>query len=154
MRGIRWTVCRGVAAAALLLAGCASGPAGPAELDTRNARCAHCAMVVSDRHTAAQVVAPGEEPRFFDDIGCLTGWLRERPGPLEAGAMVYVADHRTGEWAAADTAIFTKVPGLSTPMGSGIVAHASADSRAQDGTATNGEPVPGGDVLAQRWRRQ
>ena len=34
-------------------------------------RARSCRMAVSAAGVAAQVVAPGEEPRFFDDIGCL-----------------------------------------------------------------------------------
>jgi len=142
-----------VLAAVALMAGCASGPPPPAELDTRNAQCAHCGMVVSDRRFAAQIAAPGEEARFFDDIGCLTNWLRVQDAPLAPQTMIYVADYRTKEWAPADTAAYRRVPGLQTPMGSEIVAYASAASRDEDRSTSTGEAVPAGRVLADRWRR-
>ena len=53
-----------------LLSAC-SGPPGPAALDTQNEVCSWCRMSISDIHTAAQLAAPGEEPKFFDDVGCL-----------------------------------------------------------------------------------
>jgi len=56
---------------ALALTACTRGPAHPGTLDTRNDACAHCRMAVSDPRFAAQLAAPGEEPRFFDDLGCL-----------------------------------------------------------------------------------
>jgi copper chaperone NosL len=96
-------------------------------------------MVVSDPHFAAQVLAPGEEPRIFDDIGCMAAALAKEPPP--GGAVLYVADHRTGEWVDARAAVFTRVPSLETPMGSHIVAHASSASRAADAQAAGGQPL-------------
>lgn len=94
-------------------------------------------MVVSNARFAAQLVAPGEDPLFFDDIGCLAEYLREHRTP-PANAIAYVADHRTGSWTRAATAVFTKVPTLATPMGSHVVAHASAESRDADRDARSG----------------
>jgi copper chaperone NosL len=135
-----------------LVAGCAAGVPAPADLDTRNTPCEHCSMIVSDRRTAAQVVAPGEEARFFDDIGCLASWLKEHGGRLAPRSAVYVADHRTKEWVRAEGAVFTRVPGLETPMGSGLVAHSGAASRDQDGPPAGGVPVPAEEILGN-WRR-
>ena len=63
---------------------CSPGVPAPAELDPKNDTCTVCRMAVSDRHVAAQVVERGEEPQFFDDLGCLAKFLDEhrrlRPG--------------------------------------------------------------------------
>ena len=131
--------------ALLLVAAACGGPAGPAALDPRHDACAWCRMTVSDRHFASQVVAPSEEPRFFDDLGCLAGWLRENRFP--DGALVFVADHRTGEWVDARRAVFARAPGLATPMGSNLVAHADTASRAADAAAAGAEDVPPSEVL-------
>lgn len=127
-------------AASLLLASCGGGPAVPADLDTRNDACSFCRMPVSDRRFAAQLVAPNEEPRFFDDVGCAAAYLEGRKAP--AGAVVFVADHRTKAWVRGRDATFTKVDGLATPMGSHLVAHADATSRDADPDARGGRPVP------------
>jgi copper chaperone NosL len=119
---------------------CSRGLLAPAPLDTRNDPCAECRMTVSAARFASQIVAPGEEPRFFDDLGCLATHVRNRP-PLPSGAVVYVADHRTREWVVAASAVFTRVAGLDTPMGSQVVAHASAASRDADPAAAGGEPI-------------
>jgi copper chaperone NosL len=129
-----------------LLAACASGPPQPAELDTKNTECAHCRMVASDRHFAAQIVAPGEEPRFFDDIGCLRDFLKAAPA-LAPGAIAYVADHRTAEWVPAGEAVYTRAADISTPMNSGLVAHASTASRDADAAAKTGQPVSIADIF-------
>jgi len=123
----------------VLLAACASGPPPPAALDTKNESCAWCRMAVSDARFAGQIVAPSEEPRFFDDVGCLghfvAGEKARRPG-----AVAYVADHRTRTWVRADAALYTQVASLATPMGSHLIAHADAASRDADPDAKGGTP--------------
>lgn len=104
-------------------------------------------MLVSDPRTAAQLVSPGEEPLFFDDLGCLGRYLREHP--VRPGARVYVADHRTGTWVAAREAVYVLQPSASTPMGSHLLAYGSASSRESDPVARGGRSVPAGDVLGE-----
>jgi copper chaperone NosL len=128
--------------------GCASGPPEPAPLDTRNEACATCRMAVSEARFAAQIVAPGELPRFFDDLGCLAAYLRAGRAPGDAA--VFVADHRTRAWVRAESAVFTRVPALATPMGSHLVAHADAASRDADAAAGGGAPAALGDVSEAR----
>jgi copper chaperone NosL len=103
-------------------------------------------MAVSDARFAAQLAAPGEEARFFDDIGCLRDFLREAGGPT-AGAVAYVADHRTRAWMPAADAIYTRVPALQTPMSSHLLAHADAASRDADPDAAGGTPVAVAEVF-------
>jgi copper chaperone NosL len=96
-------------------------------------------MVVSEARFAAQIVAPGELPRFFDDLGCLAGYLGG--GRATAQAVVFVADHRTRGWQRAEDAVYTRVPALATPMGSHLIAHADDASRDLDPAARGGTPV-------------
>jgi copper chaperone NosL len=134
------------ALAALALASCQRGAPAPAALDTRNDACAHCRMMVSDARFAAQLVAPREEPRFFDDVGCLRDFLAASPA-LPGGAVAYVADHRTRAWVRAAAAAYARVPGLSTPMASHLVAHRDAASRAADPEAAGATPLAARDVF-------
>jgi copper chaperone NosL len=121
----------------LLLVACQSRPPAPAALDSGHDACGYCRMVVSDQRFASQVIAPYEEPRFFDDLGhYLTG-----ASPLPARARVYVADHRTKAWIPAEHAVYTRVDTLTAPMGSHLVAHESTASRDADPVAEAGVPV-------------
>jgi len=129
---------RAVALAAFLTA-CTTGPPAPAGLDTRNEWCGWCRMAVSEARFAGQIVAPSEEPRFFDDIGCLGRYVEGSKG-LPKDAVAYVADHRTRAWVRADAAVYTFVASLTTPMGSHVIAHADAPSRDADPAATGGTP--------------
>ena len=136
MRGIAATL---LAAAILALAACARTRPAPAEVDPRNDLCASCRMPVSDRRLAAQIAESGEEPKFFDDIGCLRDHLAGRS--LSERAAIYVADHGTGAWVPAEKAVFTRCPSVATPMGSHLLAHAGASSRDRDPAARGGAPV-------------
>jgi copper chaperone NosL len=132
---------------AALAVACRSGPSPPAVLDTRNDACATCRMMVSDQRFAAQLVAPNEEPRFFDDLGCLETYLRKTPS-LPRGSVVYVADHRTKAWVLGAAAVYTRVEGLEAPMRSPFLAHESGASRAADPDAAAGRPVSVAEVMA------
>jgi copper chaperone NosL len=135
---------------AMVLTACAPAP-GPAPLDTRNDACAECRMAISDARLAAQIVAPAEEPRFFDEVGCLRAYLKAHPQHLP-GATAYVADHRTGAWVPAVGAVYVRVPGLQTPMGGAILAHADAASRDQDDRAQGGTAMTPDEVFGPGGR--
>jgi copper chaperone NosL len=136
---------RSVVLLALVCSACASGPPQPAPLDTRGEACASCRMAVSDARFAAQLVAPGELPRFFDDLGCLASFVKSGRAPAQAVA--FVADHETRAWVRADAALYTRVEGLATPMGSHLVAHADAGSRDRDAAARGGASVAPGEIF-------
>lgn len=132
--------------ALVLFTACSRGPATPAALDTKNERCGWCRMAVSDARFAAQLAAPSEEPRFFDDVGCLATFLKSGSAPAK-GQIAYVADHRTKAWVRASNAVYTKKAGLETPMGSGLIAHADAASRDRDPDAAGGASASVRDVF-------
>jgi copper chaperone NosL len=125
---------------ALAMVACA-GAQGPEELVRGRDLCAWCRMPVSDLHFAAQIIVPGELPRFFDDPGCFAEFVKS--GRVrQSDAVAWVADHRTGTWVRADRAVYTRVPGLTTPMNHQLVAHESNASRDADPAAKGGQPVP------------
>jgi copper chaperone NosL len=110
-------------------------------------------MVIVSQSTAAQIVSSGEDPRFFDEIGCLRDYLSSlssAPVPLAADAVIYVADHRSGEWVEAGRAIFTRTA-TATPMASGVIAHADAASRDADPAAQGGMTMTAREILGSKW---
>jgi copper chaperone NosL len=118
--------------------GCTGHVPGPAPLDTKTEICRSCRMPVSDARLAAQLVAPRQEPAFFDDIVCLRDFLARSSVPR--GSVAYVADHRTKAWVRASGALFTRAA-IETPMGSHWVAHVDAASRDADPAARGGVNV-------------
>lgn len=141
-----------VLGALVLGAGCGRGEVAPEPLAVGQEACAFCRMTVSQPEFAAQLVVPGELPKFFDDLGCLQAYLTSTtPGP--EGGVVFVADHRTRDWVQAEAAVFTRVAGLATPMGSHMVAHATAASRDADAEAAGGAAVLMDEVVPVAWQK-
>jgi copper chaperone NosL len=140
---------RGVALSLLLLgmavaAACVGEPA-PVPLDRKRDACAYCRMIVSDAHMAIQIAAPLQEPRVFDDFGCFANYLRTASIP--GNGVVYVTDHRTGEWVRAGRAVYSRVDTFSAPMGSHVMAHASESSRVADPSAAPGTVIDVSEVM-------
>jgi len=131
----------------LVASACAQGPPPPAPLE-RGEACGSCRMAIADTRFAAQLVSPAEEPRFFDDVGCLRDYLA-------AGAarpphrVAYVADHRTKAWVRAERAVYAKADGIETPMGSHLLAFADAASRDADPAARGGVAMSAADVFGR-----
>ena len=92
------------------------------------------------RGLAAQIVAPGEAPAIFDDIGCMVDHL-SRNMRQPQGAMAYVADHQTGEWVPAVTALYTRNLQVPTPASSHLIAHASIATQEADPAVKGGARV-------------
>ena len=107
--------------------------------------CAHCRMTLLDQKLASQLLAPGEEPRFFDDLGCLTAFLAAHPAQPRTRA--FVADHLTGAWVDAARAAYSRSAAIGTPMGSHLVAHADAAARAADTSIRDAQPLTAGMVF-------
>ena len=133
----RWLV---VGVMSIVTVACAGGPPAPVSLDTRADVCADCRMAVSNQAFAAQIVAPGTEPLFFDDIGCLAAYLGHHTR-LPPGAIAYVADHHTGEWVAAVSALYTRNLQIATPLSSHVIAHANVTNQQADPAALRGARV-------------
>lgn len=128
---------------------CGGGAPAPAEWVSGAYQCQTCRMTVVDRGFASQIVTALDEPRFFDDMGCLSTFLTRTPAI--PGAAVYVADRRTGTWVPAAEALFVRVDTLTAPMGSHIVAYASEASRAGDPAAAAGTAVDRTAVIPAQW---
>ena len=141
MTGVRLSFTMGFVAA---FVGC-GGAARPVDVDVRHDACSLCRMTVSDPHLAAQIVGSGEDARLFDDIGCLSTFLKEHS--QRPDQVVYVADHRSGAWIDARRAVFSRLPSASTPMASGLIAHESRASRDADASAAGSTMVAFDDVL-------
>jgi copper chaperone NosL len=132
----------------LVLAGCAPAEPKPVAFDAAHEACAFCRMTGSNGRVAAQLVAPGEEPLFFDDIGCLRDHLAK--APAATGAVAFVTDYTTRAWVRADTAVFVLQPSIDTPMGSHVIAFASAALRDAAPDAKGGRAVTAAEILGRR----
>ncbi len=85
--------------------------------------CYRCGMIVSDERFAAAYVTSAGATRRFDDLGCLTSFLVEQP---EAVSAFWVHDEESRAWLRGPQATFVRTSSIITPMGTGIIAVASA----------------------------
>lgn len=85
--------------------------------------CVRCGMVVSEERFAAGYVDARGVSVVFDDLAEFLATVADHPD-LIPNAHVHEAE--TGRWMRAGTACYVRVPGLPTPMGSGIAAFAGA----------------------------
>ena len=150
MRAARAVLATLALAAVVAAIACGGGRVEPAEWIGGAYQCQYCRMTVVDRSFASQIAVPGDEPRMFDDLGCLANYLAAGPA-IPSGSVIYVADHRTGDWVEAGRAVFSRVEALTAPMGSHNVAHATEASRAADPAAAGSSPLAIAEALPGAW---
>jgi hypothetical protein len=80
-------------------------------------------MLISVDATGGQIVSTRDEPRFYDDIACLSSDAMR----LETNTRAYVRTV-SGTWVAAERAGYVRMQDPRTPMGSGIVAFETVDA--------------------------
>jgi copper chaperone NosL len=112
----------------MLLVACSAEPPGPADLAFNSESCAFCRMVISDKRFPAQIVSPGRDPLFFDDLDCMAKHVAAHPLPKDA--VVFVTDYKTSAWIRARDASFFRCANMASPMSSGVIA------TAKEGTPT------------------
>lgn len=105
------------------LAACAGQPLAPEPVPLDRVACARCGMIVSRLDQAAQAAYADDDPRFYDDVGCLATDREAARG--EYRFWVYTAE---GGWVDADAAWFVIDGAVQTPMGYGITALSEADT--------------------------
>ena len=118
-RGTRlWPVC--VWLAALLLAACQKGAVEPVAIEQED-MCSFCRMAISEKRYAAEFIDNEGEAFKFDDITCMTSFMRERHNQGNIGAR-FVMDFEAKAWLKADDAYYVQSTEIKTPMSGGIIA--------------------------------
>ena len=106
-----------------LAAGCAVSSGGPPTIRYGESACAECHMLINEARYAAAAVTKAGEPVVFDSTECLVRYLHRDGISL---ARVWVHDYGADRWLVSDEAFYVASPDLTTPMGQGVVATASA----------------------------
>lgn len=107
---------------ALLLAACGGGgqaTAEPPEILYGQDVCDQCNMIISEEKFAAAYWTADGEARRFDDLGEMLAYIG---GNSEERASTWVHDLNSAAWLGAEEAWYVMNAGLTTPMGTGIVA--------------------------------
>jgi copper chaperone NosL len=118
--------------ALLLTTACAHEKPKPVDIDPGD-MCQSCKMAISQKKYAAEFVDKDGAVFKFDDIGCMSRFVRHR-GLEDKVEAWFVVDYRTQQWLQAENATYIKSASLPSPMGSGLIAvenRADAEEYAQ-----------------------
>ena len=133
----------GVAAASLaavVLAGCSTGPQPFAFGEDQ---CAHCRMTVTDPAYATQVVTSTGKVYKLDSSECLRAFLEGDALADEEVRSVWVSAADTRTLVGADDAWFVRSPNIQSPMGGGLAAYESRGAA---------EEAAGNDGVVMGWQ--
>ncbi len=116
-------------ALALLLGACSqtADTSQPPEIAYGEDVCDNCNMLISEEKFASAYWTTDGEARRFDDVGEMLSYMQTNPEEI---ASAWVHDVNSAEWLPAHEAYFVMNAGLTTPMGTGIVA-CSTEEEAQ-----------------------
>lgn len=108
----------------VVLSGCrqAVDISQPPEINYGQDVCDNCNMLISEEKFASAYWTADGEARRFDDLGEMLSYMQANSEEI---ASVWVHDVNSAEWLPAEDAYFVMDSGLTTPMGTGIVACAS-----------------------------
>ncbi|OGR93692.1 MAG: hypothetical protein A2992_07805 [Elusimicrobia bacterium RIFCSPLOWO2_01_FULL_59_12] len=99
---------------------------GPPAIRFGRDACSRCGMIINEARFASGYMDPRGRSVAFDDLGEMLAAAKEKP---EIAPRIYAGDFSAGgTWIPASKALFVRVPGYSTPMGSGIVAFSSDEA--------------------------
>lgn len=105
-------------------------------------------MLISSTATGGQIVSANEDPRFYDDIGCLAADVAADSAGHRAATRIYVRLSGRDEWIEAETAHYAQLNEAQTPMGSGVLAFRTADEA--QGADRAGRALTWTDVIGVR----
>ena len=124
-----------IVALALLSSACGAQAMGPPELVVDRTACSHCGMYVSEPVYAAAYQVGDNDPRVFDDIGCMLDAVeRETASPIT----IWLQDANGSGWLNADDAFVVHSARIRTPMSGGFLAYADAEAADQAAAAYGG----------------
>lgn len=136
----------------LLTLGCSAEiDTSPRSIDPTIDICPVCPMSIIDEHFAAQVIDDQGQVHSFDDIGCLSIYMRRllETGGESSVLAHYVKDFATLEWVKAEEASFVQGQ-IDTPMSFGIVAFASEAEAQEFVKEVEGKPISWEQVLKEK----
>ena len=100
---------------------------GPQNVTLNKDMCAHCKMTITNVHFATQLITQKGRHNLFDDIICMSDFVRENPD-VEYD-LFYAADFsKPSHFVDVEKALFFESDSLRSPMGGNIAAFASKDS--------------------------
>jgi copper chaperone NosL len=136
-------------AALLLMTACAEPRSVTIEYGV--AACDQCHMTIAEPRFAAQLVTRTGKVFTFDDPACLGAFVAAGRVPPSHVHSLWVNDYVTPDSLIdATRAVYLRVPGINTPMGSHVIATAPGARADSLRAALGGEPLRWDQVRALR----
>jgi copper chaperone NosL len=130
---------------ALLIAACGKTGIEPADIAAED-MCAFCKMAISERRYAAEFLNRDGDAFKFDDLGCLTNYLRAKQNRDDIAAY-FVMDYDAEQWVRGEQAYFVSSPEFKTPMGGGIAAFKDRSKAEEAAAKYQGKLMSFGEVF-------
>ena len=127
----------------MLLANCQEQALEPVALSPED-MCDYCKMAISEKRYAAELIDTEGQAFKFDDIGCMTNFVRR--GSPKASAY-FVMDFDERQWIRAEDAYYIRSSEFTTPMNGSIVAFKNESRARQAAGEYHGKIVHFNEVL-------
>jgi len=128
-----------------LLSNCQTKTLAPVAL-VPDDMCSYCKMAISEKQYAAELVDSEGQAFKFDDIGCMSNFIKSRKDVAQMAAS-FVMDFNERQWIRAEDAYYVRAPELSTPMNGGIIAFKTEPKAAEAVSKFHGKMLRFNDIF-------
>jgi copper chaperone NosL len=134
-------------AAILTMVFATSCSTGPQPIQFGKDACDFCKMTILDQRFGGEVITGKGKMYKFDDIHCITSFLKSENSEKTHGAGIYLLDYNTpARFIKSGESFLLRSSELHSPMGSNTAAFATAAGREQSKQQVNGENVSWNDI--------
>jgi len=134
-------------AAVFMLICCSSCTTGPQPIAFGKDACDFCKMTILDQRFGGEVITKKGKVYKFDDVHCITSFLKSTNSEKTQGAGIYLLDYNTpAKFIRSGESFLLRSSELHSPMGSNTAAFATAAGREQSKQQMNGENVSWNDI--------
>jgi copper chaperone NosL len=129
-------------AAVLIMVFCSSCGTGPQPIQFGKDACDFCKMTILDQRFGGEVITKKGKAYKFDDIHCITSFLKSKQSEKNTLAGIYLLEYATQkEFVQANESFLLQSNDLHSPMGSNTAAFMSEANREQCKQQVNGTIV-------------
>jgi copper chaperone NosL len=134
-------------AAILTMVFATSCSTGPQTIQFGKDACDFCKMTILDQRFGGEVITGKGKMYKFDDIHCITSFLKSENSEKTHGAGIYLLDYNTpAKFIKSGESFLLRSSELHSPMGSNTAAFATAAGREESKQQVNGENVSWNDI--------
>ena len=135
-------------AAVMIMICCTSCSTGPQPIQLGKDACDFCKMTILDQRFGGEVITKKGKVYKFDDVHCLSSFLKSTPSEKTDPAGIYLLEYGTQQkFVLASKSFLLQSSGLHSPMGSNTAAFTTNENREQAKQQVNGTNVQWHDII-------